>query len=278
MRTKVLSDATLARLRRHPAIYRVLRRGRFAVGRFTPRVSVPGIPGRLHRNDFMLGGSDEKSIRNYVTSGRSDLDAVERAVVASGVVDLSAKRWLEVGCGYGRVVRFLTERVPATSVWVTDVLSESVEFCEQELGVNGINDLRADGALDASFDVIYLISVLTHLPLASAAPLIETLTELLAPGGVLVVTTHGPELLVEPGRYGPELAAQKAGINEDFDRVGACYRPYSHSKDDSYGVAWHSESYLRMMVTDASKGRLAAEYFAPRGLSGHQDVYAFRAA
>jgi SAM-dependent methyltransferase len=278
MRTKVLSEARLAQLRRHPAVYRLLRRGRFALGRFLPPVSVPGVLGRVHRNDFMLGGTDDASLRAYADVGRTTVDAVERAVAACGVTDLAAKRWLEVGCGYGRVVRVLTDRVPASSVWVTDVIGEAVEFCHREFGVNAIADLAARSELDGTFDVIYLISVLTHLPFDVSNSLIGQLTELLAPGGVLVVTAHGPELLAHPETYGPEFAAQQGAIASEFEHVGACYRPYSHSKDSSYGVAWHSESYFTAMVADASGGRLAVARYEPRGLGGHQDVYAIRRA
>jgi SAM-dependent methyltransferase len=276
VRTKVLSEEQLAAVRRHPVVYRVLRRTRFAIGHYLSPVNFAHGPGRVHRNDFMLGGTDDAAMREYAAVGNGTVDAVERAVLACGVSDLAAKRWLEVGCGYGRVVRFLTDRVPPSSVWVTDVIGEAVEFCQREFGVNPIADLGTCAELDGTFDVIYLISVFTHLPAAISMSLLARLAELLAPQGVLVLTAHGPDLAQRPGEYGPEFLAQREAIIEELARVGASYRPYSHSKDGSYGVAWNSEENLRQMVADASGGRLAVAHYEPRGLSGHQDVYAVR--
>ena len=44
--------------------------------------------------------------------------------------------WLDFGCGYGRVIRFLVERVPPDRIWASDVAHEAVDFCRSEFGVH----------------------------------------------------------------------------------------------------------------------------------------------
>lgn len=276
MRTKILSEGVLARIRRRPLVYRVLRSGRFAVGRFLPPTTLPGVPGRVHRNDFMLNGTDPDSLAFYISGGRADAELMITSAQLVGHDPAAAKAWLDFGCGYGRVVRFLTEQVSPSAVWVTDVLPGAAEFCARELGVTAVS-APFDGGHRNEFEVIYAISVFSHLPLRAGADLLQQMRGALVPGGAVVFTTHGPSVSGSPGHYGSEFADRAADITATLERDGACYLPYRHSKDGSYGVTWHTEPYLRSAVEDATGGALKVVSVTPRGLGGHQDVYVLKA-
>ncbi len=103
---------------------------------------------------------------------------------------------LEWGCGPGRLIRhmpaLLAER--ARSVTGSDYNRQTIAWCRANLpGIQFIdNDLNPPiGMPDGSFDAIYCFSVLTHLSQPVQQAWVAELHRLLAPGGVLVCTTHG---------------------------------------------------------------------------------------
>jgi hypothetical protein len=72
-------------------------------------MKVPGIPGRVHVNDFMLRGTDPDSARLYVEDAADVLRLVDRALGQVGRDRQQVGRWLDFGCGYGRIVRLLVQ-------------------------------------------------------------------------------------------------------------------------------------------------------------------------
>jgi SAM-dependent methyltransferase len=275
MRIKVVSDVRIAQLRRHPSVYRFLRGSRFTLGRLLPPKSVPGVPGRLSLNDFMLHSTDPESIRGYAEGGKASAQLMVSCAEQAGL-DPAEAVWLELGCGYGRVVRFLVERVPAAMVSVTDSIPAAIRFCAREFGVTAVPVLDGRADQRGRYDVIYAISVLTHLPVDVGAELLATMAGALAPGGVLIFTTHGQSCLAEPERYGPEFAGMAADIRAEFENIGAAYRPYIYVKDASYGVTWHTEAHVDGMVGGIATATFARLAFVPQGLEGHQDLHVFQ--
>ena len=101
---------------------------------------------------------------------------------------------LDWGCGPGRVVRHLPGLLPSCSVYGTDYNQLSIQWCRQSLpGItffeNGI--LPPVPAGTGKFDIIYGISILTHLSESNHHLWLAELMRLLAPGGILFLTTHG---------------------------------------------------------------------------------------
>jgi SAM-dependent methyltransferase len=277
MRTKVLSSARLAQLRRHPALYRRLRSARFAVGALLPPKAVPGIRGRLSRNDFMLGGTSDASVQGYLEYGRRTAQLVVSWAEKAGLDPARATGWLELGCGYGRVVRFLPDQgVPLSAVFVTDVIPAAMRFCERELGVTAVPSLRGRTDLHGRFEVIYAISVFTHLPPQVGNEVLASAADALAPGGILLFSTHGESCVDNAQRYGPEFAGVEADIRGELDRAGVSYRPYIYVKDASYGVTWHTEAYVDRMVQDVTGAAFTRIGFEPQGVERHQDLHVFR--
>ena len=104
------------------------------------------------------------------------------------------KRVLDAGCGIGRHAWFAAE-FGASEVVALD-LSEAVETAEQVLAsrpnahvVQG--DLLRPPFEEESFDLVYSIGVLDHLPDTAAG--IESLARLVRPGGTLFVWVYGYE-------------------------------------------------------------------------------------
>jgi SAM-dependent methyltransferase len=105
---------------------------------------------------------------------------------------------LEWGCGPGRLIRHVKDLLPGKEVRLTgsDYNPESIAWCRQNLpGIrfveNGLNPPLAFP--DASFDVIYSFSVVTHLSETVQLAWMKELRRVLKPGGLLICTTHGDE-------------------------------------------------------------------------------------
>lgn len=224
----------------------------------------------------MLRSTDTTGAHEYAAGANSVLAVLDQALDAAGRDRNDVQRWLDFGCGYGRVCRFLVQDVQPDRVWVTDVLPEAVRFSAKEFGVHPVFDLAARDDLRETFDLIYAISVFTHIPLAEADTLAGLLASCLTPGGLLVFTTHGRDTLASIRPYGSEFVDQRERIKRELDQSDASYRPYIHSKDGTYGVAWHTERYVKSLVDRCSDQPMKLIDCRPRGLNiGDQDVYVY---
>jgi hypothetical protein len=103
--------------------------------------------------------------------------------------------------------------------------------------------------LTGSFEVIYAYSVVTHLPEAQVESTADLLAGALAPGGVLVFTTHGEWSLERPERYGREFLGKGGEIEAELARRGCHFIPYAHSRDRSYGITWHTPEYISSLFS-----------------------------
>jgi SAM-dependent methyltransferase len=125
----------------------------------------------------------------YLERGRQALQAIER-VLPTGW-DWSDKRVLDFGCGAGRTVRHLRDRVMTGEVWGCDVDPACIAWDTDDLGssigfvVNG-HEPPLPFASD-TFDLVYALSVFTHIDRHWASWLIE-LHRVLAPEGILIAT------------------------------------------------------------------------------------------
>ena len=122
------------------------------------------------------------------------------------------KRVLDFGSGAGRVLRHFLSEAEAGEFWGADIDAASIEWMEREL-CPPLHARRCGprpplGLEHGSFDLIWAISVFTHLADESLPWLLE-LHRLLKPGGLLLATYYG--------RWNSE---ELAGEPWEEDRVG----------------------------------------------------------
>ena len=82
----------------------------------------------------------------------------------------------------------MVQELDPTRVWVSDVARAAVSFCVSEFGVRPFSASEDD--LE-TFELIYAISVLTHLAADDGRRVLDLFARRLRPGGAVMFTTHG---------------------------------------------------------------------------------------
>jgi ubiquinone/menaquinone biosynthesis C-methylase UbiE len=110
-------------------------------------------------------------------------------------IDLTNKKILDWGCGPGRIVRHLPELVGNNCTYYgTDYNARTIAWCSQNLPDIQFNNNTLEASLpyeDNFFDVIYGLSIFTHLSAVMHKEWYAELYRVLKPGGILLLTTQG---------------------------------------------------------------------------------------
>ncbi|HTW64100.1 MAG TPA: class I SAM-dependent methyltransferase [Bryobacteraceae bacterium] len=220
---------------------------------------------RIHPDDqmflFKAPKDRELAARAYFDTGRIIADTIRQIVSWKFGGFTRVNRFLDFAAGYGRVTRFLVQQIDPSRVWVSDILGEAVEFQQKNLGVHGFVSTREPEALlaESPFDCILVCSLFTHLPEATFTAWLERLYQLLAPGGLLIISTHDEYLRGGGHNTAPMFWFEQVSEIASLDK-------------NEYGSTMVNEPYVRAAIGRATRG--TGSYFRiPRGLNRHQDLY-----
>ena len=199
----------------------VALRGRAA----TPSDGLPLPPRRLMVRVAMTADAEW-----FLRSGRAGYDAIAAHVDLDGVGSV-----LDFGCGCGRVTRYFHDF--EGEVAGSDLSGEAIEWCRDNLafGTFVTNKLAPPFVFDDdSFDLVYALSVFTHLTADLQLAWRDELRRVLRPGGRLLITTHGTSYV--PRLDSTERASFEAGelVVRWGDVVGS-----------NLCSSYHPERYLR---------------------------------
>lgn len=128
----------------------------------------------------------------YLERGRATRRSIERMLPEGW--SWKGKSVLDFGCGAGRVVRHLAEEAPECELWGADIDDACIDWNIENLGPSVefvVNRERPPLPFpDGKFDLVYALSVFTHIGDSWAAWLLE-IDRILASGGRLVATFMG---------------------------------------------------------------------------------------
>ena len=137
-----------------------------------------------------------KTPEEYLAGGRRDVESMRLLLSEAGIDLSSCKRVLDLGCGSGRMLRWL-DGVRA-EVWGSDVSAPHIVWCQQNLNPpyrfltnTSCPHLPFESAY---FDLIYAGSLFTHISELVDAWLLE-IRRLLRGGGAAYVTIHDEHTL-----------------------------------------------------------------------------------
>jgi len=271
-RVQILPEKLMTLIRRSGYFYRPLKKIRMFFGRLVSPRRFPEIMGGVHFNDDQLPIESNSGVKFYKDTGLGAIDLIEDALKLSGRNFESITSCLDLGCGYGRVLRYLHKKIDPRNITACDINREAVQFCKKEFGVKALfskTDFRK--VQFDTYDLIWIGSLFTHLSEEYTLNLIKVLGEILAEEGILVFTIQSEKNL--------EKKSRKKNIDplkNDFNKKGIAFLPYGYYQDKNIGLTWHSHNYILKNIDAVAGGGLHLLKFSPNGWMGSQDVFSFR--
>ena len=131
----------------------------------------------------------------FLWTGLVDMDCIMTLYEkAAGHTNSKRSTILDFGCGCGRMARFLNNYPASHTIHACEVNPDHVNWCQ-----NNLSNVQTSLSYplpplpykDQMFDLIYGLSVFTHLPESSATKWLLEMKRVLRPGGILIVSIHG---------------------------------------------------------------------------------------
>ena len=155
-------------------------RGHPELGRFPPAY--------LH---YRVSGTP--SLETFLRVGQRSYEDLAASLEAAGHPLSTLKSVLDFGCGCGRTLSWVGLNHPEKELYGTDVDREAVRWCRANRPFARFGTNRAEPPLEygpESFDLIYVISVFTHLSERHQLQWLEEFRRILRPQGVVLLTVY----------------------------------------------------------------------------------------
>ncbi len=232
-------------------------------GGVKPVDTIPLPPEALRHR--VHGATDAES---FLTVGQQCADDIVAALKRIGREPESFATMLDFGCGCGRVLRWLMPRFGAAQVFGSDIDRQAVAWCAENLhdGAFTLNaGLPPTGFAAQSFDLIYAISVFSHLDEDFQFYWLNELRRITKPDGIALLSIHGSfyldtldEAMVAEIRAKGMLFVVSDGWKNIFP--------------DWYQIALHTKEY----VLERYGRYFDVLDYLPGGMNGVQDIVILR--
>ena len=205
-------------------------------------------------------------LRDYFADGWRTLAELMSLMESVGHPLVQSQHFLEFASGHGRFTRHLAKLLGPDRVTVSDVVADGVGFAQEKFGVQGFVSVTKPEQLQAPrlYDTVFVLSLFTHLPRSTWNAWLQALWNVVAPGGLLIFTTHG--------------AKATAYDQITLDSKGFFFAPVSESTaidQQEYGMTFTSEAFVRQQI-DVVMGGDKLVAFSPVHFWNHQDAFVLR--
>lgn len=136
-------------------------------------------------------------------AGYTDYMRMAAAATEHGV-DLASARVLDWGCGHGRVIRHFHQQRRVAETWAVDIDSENVGWLAANfpgISASAVPLVPPTDLPSNHFDLVYGISVMTHLTDDVQQAWLAELRRILKPGGIALLTFGGPASAAFASRF-----------------------------------------------------------------------------
>lgn len=179
-----------------------------------------------------------------IEHGESLLDALEEALRTVGKDLTSFPSVLDFGCGCARVLRaYHYRRGPSQQLFGTDIDAEAIDWCRANYSKMAAFTLNSDAPpmvySDEKFDLVFSVSVFTHLPEDLQSTWLHELQRVTKAGGYLLLTTFNEQSL-EEGL--PEESREEARERGFFYNDQG---PETEGLPTFYRQSYHTQEYIR---------------------------------
>jgi SAM-dependent methyltransferase len=164
------------------------------------------------------------SSRRVAVAGYNDHRQVTALAEHYGV-DLASSNVLDWGCGHGRVVRHFADRDRVAEAWGVDIDAENIAWLEANVGsvrAATVPLLPPTELPTDHFDLVYAISVMTHLTHEVQEAWLRELQRITRPGGLLLLTFAGHTSAAWSSRFlNPQWIEnwQRSGFDATLDSL-----------------------------------------------------------
>lgn len=200
----------------------------------------------------------------FLKVGKRCSEDIEAALEKIGKDFGSFRNVLDFGCGCGRTLIWFEGRSRPPNLYGTDIDAEAISWCRSNLDFAefSVNDpMPPLGYPSEMFDLVYAISVFTHLDEDYQFRWLDELRRVIQPKGVLLLTVHGR-------RVWRDLPHEDV---VDIQRRGFKFVAANTMKGifpEWYQNAYHKKEY----IFDRYSKYFDILDYIPRGMSNRQDV------
>lgn len=221
--------------------------------RFWLRGAGDGLPmPPLH---LVRASTGTSSLAWLVQGGTLAADSIRALLAKHGIDIRSLGSILDFGCGCGRVLRHWAG-LPA-EVYGTDYNRGSIDWCRRRLTFARctVNGLAPPLPYEREqFDLIYALSVFTHMPEPLMMAWMREMERVLKPGRFLIISTHGEAYVsrLTPAQQADFKAGRAVVVDQESAGTNRC-------------GAYVSEDYVRRRLA----GGFQVLDFVPQGAKGN---------
>jgi ubiquinone/menaquinone biosynthesis C-methylase UbiE len=216
------------------------------------------VHGTLDKDSFLQVGKNlAQNIRDLCTIAGHDIYSFENV--------------LDFGCGCGRVLLNFQDAPTTCQFYGTDIDSKLVGWCEEHLPnirwkINGLQPPLP--FTNNTFDLIYAISVFTHLDEEFQHAWLHELQRIAKPGGIIILTVHGEHRISKL-----EPPAQNQIHSYGFMYIiGATGWLKLDKLPDFYQTAYHTKEYIYREWS----AYFDVLHYLERGINNDQDAVLLR--
>jgi len=201
----------------------------------------------------------------FLASGRHNAQLVRELLREQGSSVEGLRGLLDWGCGCGRVLRHWAD-LPGARIAGCDIDAKMVAWCSESLPFAEVTENELSPPLpydDASFDLVYAFSVMTHLSEDLQHAWLRDISRVLRPGGFFLFSTLG--------EYYASRNRLTASERVQFDE-GNLVVLYERSAGTSLCSAYHPPEYVQHELAR----ELVHVAFRPAADDGRHDIHLLR--
>jgi hypothetical protein len=232
------------------------------------------ISRELHPDDHMFNAA-KTGWSEYLGVGESAAECI--TYVLSGAPSGDVRKFMDFGCGHGRIARHLRALFPAADAVFVDIDPAGSGFCATTFGGSAITSIDDFDklTLPGNLDLIWLGSIFTHLDRGRMIALLNVLTSSLSRHGVVAGTFRGEtmyKIMKEDSAKNRNTELKWRSLLQQYEANGFGYAPYS-SDTPQWGLSLSTVS----SVFEIGRSRADLKMIAYReaGWAGAHDVAAW---
>lgn len=152
---------------------------------------------------------------------------------------------LDWGCGTGRIIQHLHQYHPYALLYAADINKKMIAWDHQNIKDVHFSSISINIPTEYPanyFDLVYGISVFTHLPLRLQSEWLVELNRIIKPGGILLVTTHGSFFNAQLSQKEKKLLTEKGFFEKAFHQ-----NKQLQSGDRNYTM-YVTEDYFKKII------------------------------